>query len=136
VRVDPRGTFRIAGEGLQPTRSFQLTEPSNTIEAKMRSLSRRNAGRWVTFIAGAPLTTIGGVLLGVGAVSSSRVACDGCVNIQATMLMWGSILGTVGVGSLATGIALWATSSSKVSVNGVEIALPGRAVLKMDGVHF
>jgi hypothetical protein len=85
-----------------------------------------------------PLTTVGALLMVVGGMSSSRVACEGCVNIQASMYLWGGIVGGVGIGMLATGIGLWATSSSSVSVNGAQVGmtLPGRAVLKMDGLHF
>ncbi len=132
-RIAPGGRYRVSGEGLVPTDSFTLSATeSSRISASMSSRGKRTAGKWLTIIGIAP-TLVGGLLLGVAPSESPVAPCAGCVNLQASMYLWGGIAAGVGATMLTIGIVLWATSGSSAMVNGVQV---GRAKLVPQGLVF
>lgn len=138
VRVDPSARYRIGGEGLIPTDGFSLRNgQTNRIEAVLATKAKLTAGKVLTYL-GIPLTVLGSLLLGLGAVSSDQAPCDGCVRAQSSLFLWGGIVGGVGVPVLTIGIVLWATSTSSASIDGekVSIKLPGGFSLAPTGISF
>jgi hypothetical protein len=131
--IAPGGRFRVGGEGLVPTDSFTLKadEPSQ-ISASMSSRGKRTAGKYLTITGIAP-TLVGAIFLGVAPSESSVAPCAGCVNMQASMFLWGGIVTGVGATMLTIGIVLWATSGSSAIVNGVHV---GHVRLAPQGLVF
>ena len=120
-RVPADGRYRVAGEGLVATDSFTLhPDEHNRITASLSSKGKRTAGKYLTITAILP-TLVGGILLGVAPAESSVAPCDGCVNLQASMYLWGGIIAGVGVTMLTVGIVLWATSGSSAAIDGVQV---------------
>jgi hypothetical protein len=120
-RIPAGGRFRVAGQGLIPTDSFVLhSNESNQITASMSSRGKRRAGQYLTLFGAAP-TLIGAGLLVAAPGSSSVAACNGCVNLQASLFLWGGIVTGVGVTMLVVGIVLWATSGSTATLNGTKV---------------
>lgn len=138
VTVDPRGMYRIGGPALHPTQPFRLIpDADNEINATLSTRGRRTAGKTLLY-AGIPLTAVGGMFFAIGALSEDKVGCVGCVNYHRTGMLWGGILGGVGLGLLTTGIVVLAGASSSASINGqvVAVSLPGKLQLAADGLHF
>jgi hypothetical protein len=138
--VSPTGRYRLAGPGLRPTEPFYLVSPeSNTIDARMASNLKHNWGRLLSLYIGPPLVLVGGILLATAPTDSTNAGCGpSCPNNQANDYLFGGIVAGLGVATLTTGIVLWASSSSSVSINGRDISLllPGGSMLKADGLHF
>jgi hypothetical protein len=144
MMVDPYGRYRVAGPGLLPSASFSLSSPANTVDARMNSHARRNAGRVLSLFVGMPITLVGVVILGFGAAASSEFsqvptgACPQCSNPASTILPIGGVFFGIGLASIVTGAVLWGTAGTRVVVNGVEGAAPRstRIAFAMDGLHF
>lgn len=136
--VDQNRIFRVGGDGVSATDSFSLSVPMNTVDAQMKSTQRRPIGRFLALDVGTPIVVVGGIILGIGALGFSIGEEHNNTESGIRTLVVGGVIAGAGLATLTTGIVLWATSNSTVSINGKELGLvlPGRAVLKMDGLHF
>lgn len=137
--LDPRRSYRIGGPGLVPSDSFRLNPgATNDLRVSASSRTRRSFGKGLVYL-GVPVLVLGLAFYVAGASSEDSVPCAGCVNFHQTGVRWGVGLSLGGVALLASGIALWATSSTTVTINEKDVALrlPGGALsLAPDGLHF
>lgn len=137
ITIDPRGTFRVGGPALHPSAPFQLVPSGdNEIDATLATRSKRSTGKALLYV-GIPLTAVGAMFFTIGALSEDKVNCAGCVNYHRTGMLWGGILGGVGVGLLTTGIVVLVGAQSSVSINGNSVARVGPGLyVSAQGLHF
>jgi hypothetical protein len=126
VRLDPRYTYRVAGDGLVPTGSFAI-HPSDAagaagadtrvrVDAKMGSSTGRVAGV-VSTAAGALAIAAGGAALVASPILASEDV--GSEGFRSAVVAGG--VGAVSVGVLAAGVGLflWLTNGSSAHAQTV-----------------
>ena len=121
LRLDPRFSYRVAGDGLVPTDSFTLPQGADRVrvDAKMGSTTKRLVGILLTG-AGAAATAAGGLALGATPILESEDV--GSKTFRTGMLIGGASVLTLGVFTLTTGLYLWLSSGSNA-----QVAQPARA---------
>lgn len=126
MRLDPRFSYRVAGDGLVATDSFALPEGKDRVrvDAKMGSSTGRVAGILLTG-AGALGVAVGGAALGVSPILASEE-----VGSQAfrTGVVAGGV-GVLGVGllTMGAGLYLWLTNGSTTQTESSAALAPKRA---------
>ena len=142
--VPSGGSYRIAGPGIVPSAPFTLSPGSAELRVKTGSLGAHIGGLFLTVIGASSVLT-GGILVGIGRTFGPGTPFYDPGESAAFRGAGGAVLG-VGLGSLVAGIALLATSGTKVQVvnnaggsqNAVSLRLPsGRPLaLSAQGLHF
>lgn len=126
VRLDPRFSYRVAGDGLVASDSFALPEGKDRVrvDAKMGSSAGRVVGILLTG-AGALGVAVGGAALGVSPILASEE-----VGSQAfrTGVVAGGV-GVLGVGllTMGAGLYLWITNGSTTQTESSAALAPKRA---------
>lgn len=110
VKLDPKYTYRVAGDGLVPTDSFAIPHDGRVkVDAKMGSSAGRVTG--VVATAGGALLMIGGglALASTPILESNDVGSKG---FRSAVLAGG--VGAVSVGAIAAtvGLVLWLSNGS------------------------
>lgn len=142
--VPSGGPYRIAGPGIVPSRPFILSPGSAELQVKTGKVGARVGGLFLTVIGGSAILT-GGILLGFSRAFGPSSPLYDPAESRAFRAAGGVILG-VGIGSLAAGIALLATSGTKVQIANTTGGVPsavswrpssGRTLaLSAQGLHF
>lgn len=123
MRLDPRFTYRVAGDGLVPTSSFVLPrgEDRVRIDAKMGSSPARVSGMILTG-AGAAAIALGGAALIASPILASEDA--GSEGFRTAVLAGG--IGAVSVGAIAAtvGLFMWLSNGSSAYPRTVASSSP------------
>jgi hypothetical protein len=113
AKLDPRFTYRVAGDGLVPSDSFVLPRDGDplVVDARMGSASGRLGG---LALAGAGA---GGVVLGAAALAVSPILAQddiGSPALRSGVLVSGIALTTLSAFVLGAGLWLWTHNDTKV----------------------
>jgi hypothetical protein len=113
VKLDPHHSYRVAGDGLTPTRSFALPRDKDSVRlsAEMGSSMARFAGLALSAI-GAGTTFLGGAALVASPILESQDV--GSKGFRSAVLAGGAIFLAAGVLEMGMGLYLWATNGSTV----------------------
>ena len=106
VKVDPRFTYRVGGDGLVPSDSFTVPQDADhlRVDATMGSAEGRLGGA-VLAVGG-----VGGILLGGAAMIAVPIMESqnaGSQGLHVGVLSGGAAVASVGVIALVSGIWLW-----------------------------
>jgi hypothetical protein len=114
IVVDPTGSYRVGGEGLRDTSSFQMPRPSGEVlvDANMGTSARRRTGIGLT-LGGFGAALLGGLTARLGIESDSQSTSNQNTSTNST---GGLVLLIVGIAAVAVGIPLWVTSRSSAEV--------------------
>lgn len=111
MRLDPRFSYRVAGDGLVPTPSFVLPrgEDRVRVDAKMGSSPARVSGMLLTGGGAAALALGGAALIASPILASEDVGSEG---FRSAVLAGG--IGAVSVGAIAAtvGLFMWLSNGS------------------------
>ena len=115
--VDPAALYRVAGRSLVPSDPFTLPRRSGevTIDAQLGSRGRNIVGKVFT-LAGFGATAAGALLYLAGSRVSPYAGGDAAPPPRLILQFYGAVLFVGGIAVGATGIPLWATSSTSVDV--------------------
>lgn len=115
--VDPAALYRVAGRSLVPSDPFTLPRRSGevTIDAQLGSRPRNIVGKVFT-LAGFGATAAGALLYLAGSRVSPDAGGDAAPPPRLILHFYGALLFVAGVAVGATGVPLWATSSTSVDV--------------------
>ncbi len=115
--VDPAALYRVAGRSLVPSDPFTLPRRSGevTIDAQLGSRGRNIVGKAFT-LAGLGATAAGALLYLAGSRVSPDAGGDAAPPPRLILQFYGAVLLVAGVAVSATGVPLWATSSTSVDV--------------------
>jgi hypothetical protein len=131
TKLDPRFSYRVAGDGLVPSESFTLPQDADhlKLDAKMGS-SMGRIGGGVLAVGGAA-----GVLLGAAALIATPILESqnaGSASLRTGVLAGGVVVSGAGVVALIAGVWLWlhndttlwqevgtATASARVTTAGI-----------------
>jgi hypothetical protein len=115
--VDPAALYRVAGRSLVPSDPFTLPRRSGevTIDAQLGSRPRNIIGKVFT-LAGFGAAAAGALLYLAGSRVSPDAGGDAAPPPRLILQFYGAVLFGAGVAVGATGIPLWATSSTSVDV--------------------
>lgn len=113
ARVDPKYTYRVAGDGLVPSDSFTLPRggDSLTVDAQMGSANGRLGGLALSGLGA------GGIVLGVTALAVTPILVQddvGSPTLRSGILVSGIALTTVSAFVLGAGLWLWTHNDTKV----------------------
>jgi hypothetical protein len=116
MRLDPKYTYRVAGDGLVPSDSFVLPHEAGPIvmDAKMGSA----LGRWGGL--GLSATGAGGMILGAAALAVTPILANdnvGSPAIRTGVLASGVAVTTLGALVFGTGLWLWTHNETTVHPN-------------------
>lgn len=118
VKLDPRYSYRVAGDGLVPTDSFALHRADDRVrvDAKMGSSTGRVAGMLATG-AGILGIAAGGLALAATPVLESEDV--GSKGFRSAVLAGGVSVLSAGVVAAGVGIYLWLTNGSSARTENV-----------------
>jgi hypothetical protein len=113
VKLDPRYSYRVGGEGLTPSGSFALPRDKDRVHlaAEMGSSSARLAGILLTGL-GVGTTLLGGTALVLTPIFENQDV--GSKTFRSAVLVGGVAFVAVGVLEMGMGLYLWATNGSSV----------------------
>lgn len=121
MRLDPRYTYRVAGDGLVPTGSFVLPpgEDRVRVDAKMGSSPARVSGMLLTGAGALALAAGGAALIASPILASEDVGSEG---FRTAVLAGG--IGAVSVGAIAAtvGLFMWLSNGSSAYPRAVASA--------------
>jgi hypothetical protein len=136
LKLDPRFTYRVSGEGLVPTDSFTIPQGRDRVrlDARMGSSTGRLAGILLTG-AGAVGATMGAIALGVSPILESEDV--GSKGFRTALVAGGATFLAAGMVSLGVGLYLWLSNGSTVQQEGGAITI-GRSDVKLtpNGIAF
>jgi hypothetical protein len=126
LKLDPHYSYRVAGDGLTPTRSFALPRDKDRVRlsAEMGSSSGRLAGVVLTSI-GAGTAFLGGAALIASPILESQDV--GSKGFRSIVLAGGAIFLAAGVLEMGMGLYLWATNGSSVRADHGVLSAAGSA---------
>jgi hypothetical protein len=115
--VDPGALYRVAGRSVVASDPFTLPRQSGevTIDAQLGSKGRHIVGKVFTF-AGFGAVAAGALLYLAGSHVSPDAGGDAAPPPRLILQFYGALLFVAGAAVGATGIPLWATSSTSVDV--------------------
>lgn len=115
--VDSAALYRVAGRSLVPSDPFTLPRQSGevTIDAQLGSRPRNIVGKVFTF-AGFGAAAAGALLYLAGSRVSPDAGGDAAPPPRLILQFYGALLFIAGMAVGATGVPLWATSSTSVDV--------------------
>jgi hypothetical protein len=113
VKLDPHYSYRVAGDGLTPTRSFALPRDKDRVRlsAEMGSSTGRLGGIVLTGLG------VGSAVLGGAALIASPILESqdvGSKGFRSAVAVGGVIFLAAGVLEMGMGMYLWATNGSSV----------------------
>jgi hypothetical protein len=118
VKLDPRYTYRVAGDGLVPTDGFSVSKDTDhvKVDAKMGSSTGRVVGA-VSAVGGGLLILGGAVALAASPILASEDV--GSKGFRSAVLVGG--VGAVSVGAIAAtvGLFLWLSNGSSAHTEKV-----------------
>jgi len=111
VRLDPKYTYRVAGDGLVPTDGFALPRQGDRVrvDARMGSSTGRGAGV-LTTAAGAGLMALGGLALVASPILASEDV--GSEGFRTGVVVGGVSALSVGVLAVGAGLYMWLANGS------------------------
>jgi hypothetical protein len=128
LRLDPRYTYRVAGDGLVPSSSFALPRNGDhvRVDAKMGSQTGRLLGIGMTGLGALGVVT-GGLAVGAFPILDSQDV--GSRGFRTAVLAGGLSVLAVGLVTGITGLYLWLSNGSSatpsVSAEGAGVARAG-----------
>jgi hypothetical protein len=113
VKLDPRYSYRVAGDGLTPSGSFALPRDKDRVRlsAEMGSSSARLAGILLTGV-GVGTALLGGTALILTPIFENQDV--GSKTFRSVVLAGGVAFAAAGVLEIGMGLYLWATNGSSV----------------------
>jgi hypothetical protein len=113
VKLDPRYSYRVAGDGLTPSGSFALPRDKDRLHlsAEMGSSSARLAGIFLTGI-GVGTALLGGTALVLTPIFENQDV--GSKTFRSALLAGGVVFVAAGVVEMGLGLYLWATNGTSV----------------------
>jgi hypothetical protein len=135
VKLDPHYSYRVAGDGLTPSRSFGLPRDRDRVRlsAEMGSSSGRLGGFVLTGIG------VGSALLGGAALIASPILESqdaGSKGFRSVVLAGGVIFLAAGVVEMGLGLYLWATNGSTVRADHGVVSAAARPRITPSGIAF
>ena len=121
MRLDPRFTYRVAGDGLVPTASFVLPrgEDRVRVDARMGSSPARVSGMLLTGAGAAALALGGAALIASPILASEDVGSEG---FRSAVLAGGIGAVSVGVIAATVGLFMWVSNGSSAHPRAVASA--------------
>jgi len=113
VRLDPRYSYRVAGDGLTPSGSFALPRDKERVRlsAEMGSSQGRIAGIVLTTV-GVGTALLGGTALVLTPIFENQEV--GSKTFRSALLAGGVVFVSAGVLEMGLGLYLWATNGTSV----------------------
>jgi hypothetical protein len=113
ARLDPKYTYRVAGDGLVPSDSFVLPRDGDplVVDAQMGSAQGRLGGLALTGMGA------GGIILGVTALAVTPILAQddvGSPGVRSGILVSGIALTTLSAFVLGAGLWLWSHNDTRV----------------------
>jgi hypothetical protein len=117
LKLDPRFSYRVSGDGLVPTGSFSIPEGRDRVrlDAKMGSSTARLVGIVMTG-AGAVTAATGALALGISPILASEDV--GSKGFRSAVVAGGATFLAVGLVSTGIGLYLWLSNGSTVREDG------------------
>ncbi|MGO8994218.1 MAG: hypothetical protein ACLQVI_12885 [Polyangiaceae bacterium] len=133
--LDPRFSYRVAGDGLVPSESFTLPQDRDhlKLDAKMGSSIGR-VGGGVLGLAG-----VGGILLGAAALIATPILENqnaGSPTLRTGVLAGGVVVSGAGVIALVAGVWLWLHNDTTVRQEQEEGRATARSRVTAGGIAF
>lgn len=134
TKLDPRFSYRVAGDGLVPSDSFTLPQDRDhlMLDAKMGSSVGR-VGGGVLALGGA-----GAVLLGAAALIATPILESqnlGSSSLRTGLLAGGAVVSSAGVVALISGVWLWLHNDTTLRLDQPD-QLASRSHLSAAGIAF
>jgi hypothetical protein len=113
VKLDPRYSYRVAGDGLTPSGSFALPRDTDRVRlsAEMGSSPARIAGILFTAV-GVGTALLGGTALVLTPIFENQDV--GSKTFRSALLVGGVVFVSAGVLEMGLGLYLWATNGTSV----------------------